>query len=449
MGESFDDLALKRSTRNRRTEVGASRTLKLSAGHEGKADAGMKVILEQQDLVLSKEEHKVYGGRVLEANSKKGYEKHYRGLRYFFSLIGDYSSLLILRVDAPAYPPAMSAKSVCAYLKFKTGSVGTPLYYDDSNKLPVTSVDGDHVLCQGQWKDPKNMVQFSAAVSAAHKAKDMDCVPYEESCAACILLYEQTKATTGCRHHGGRGRLQRFGNTRFSKDVINCMAFISKRKLVGYIPSPESMCNPLELINIRKYLLSTNDIHGWILWTMMLFHIRLFLRADEGIDFQCEQFLAPLTSVNAFGSVTMLAVRIKGKTDTDWVVLSIFRDETCPELCLVRAILAWLHLSKHNGSGYLFPHDSEPGHPYPTSKFQSRCREVCTKITGRQGPFATHWLRKTAWLLATWGGASDVDMMQASRHKSLDMAIRYKQDAQALLEIAKNQRYKRAVMILC
>ncbi|RHY62080.1 hypothetical protein DYB30_010913, partial [Aphanomyces astaci] len=83
MGESFDDLALKRSTRNRRTEVGASRTLKLSAGHEGKADAGMKVILEQQDLVLSKEEHEVYGGRVLEANSMKGYEKHYRGLRYF------------------------------------------------------------------------------------------------------------------------------------------------------------------------------------------------------------------------------------------------------------------------------------------------------------------------------------------------------------------------------
>ncbi|ETV63541.1 hypothetical protein H257_19534 [Aphanomyces astaci] len=44
--------------------------------------------------------------------------------------------------------------------------------------------------------------------------------------------------------------------------------------------------------------------------------------------------------------------------------------------------------------------------------------------------------------IRTWGGASDVDMPHASHHKTLEMAGRYKQDAQSLLEIARNQRWR-------
>ncbi|ETV78312.1 hypothetical protein H257_07898 [Aphanomyces astaci] len=91
------------------------------------------------------------------------------------------------------------------------------------------------------------MVQFSAAVSAAHKAKDMDQVAYEESCSRCQDIFKTKGSVSGCRHHAGRGRLSRLGNARFAQDYINCMSRIKKRNLAGYVPSPESMCNPLEL----------------------------------------------------------------------------------------------------------------------------------------------------------------------------------------------------------
>ncbi|RHZ18194.1 hypothetical protein DYB26_012462, partial [Aphanomyces astaci] len=63
---------------------------------------------------------------------------------------------------------------------------------------------------------------------------------------------------------------------------------------------------------------------GVELWTMMIFHIRLSFRADEGIDVMCSQFLPPLTSVDEFGTVTMLDVQISGKTGKKkWIVLSL------------------------------------------------------------------------------------------------------------------------------
>ena len=48
----------------------------------------------------------------IEANSKKTYEKHLRGLFYFLSLIQDYESLLILLPDAPENAPAMNIDSI-------------------------------------------------------------------------------------------------------------------------------------------------------------------------------------------------------------------------------------------------------------------------------------------------------------------------------------------------
>ncbi|ETV63539.1 hypothetical protein H257_19536, partial [Aphanomyces astaci] len=155
------------------------------------------------------------------------------------------------------------------------------------------------------------------------------------------------------------------------------MSRIKKRNLAGYVPSPESMCNPLELVNIRTYLLATNDLIGWKLWTMILFHIRLFLRADEGVGFTSSQFLRRLTSVDGFGAVTMLAVTISGKTDKKKpIVLTMYRDDQCPQLCLVRTLLAWLKLSQHSGEGSLFPHDDDPTKFYPAAKFQVKCREI-------------------------------------------------------------------------
>jgi integrase len=134
----------------------------------------------------------------------------------------------------------------------------------------------------------------------------------------------------------------------------------------------------------------------------------------------------------------MFAVRIQGKSDEEEVILCIWRDDDVPELCLVRALLAWVSLSGYQG-GYLFPNPKDKSLAMDAKTFLRQCSKVCKTVTGRSGPFGTHVCRKTGWCLATWGGASDVDMALASRHRSQQMAARYKKDASTLLEIAKNQ----------
>jgi hypothetical protein len=56
---------------------------------------------------------------------------------------------------------------------------------------------------------------------------------------------------------------------------------------------------------------------------------------DEHSDFVGAQFIRELTTYDSSGQVTMLAVRIQGKIDTDEVVQCIWRDDDVPELCLV------------------------------------------------------------------------------------------------------------------
>ena len=201
------------------------------------------------------------------------------------------------------------------------------------------------------------------------------------------------------------------------------------------------MLSPQELIEIGRYLTTGTSIHRWGLWTKILFACKLFLRSDEHASFVGAQFVRELTTYDINGQVSMLAVRIQGKNDPAEVVLCIWRDDEIPELCLVRTLLAWISLSKFSG-GYLFPDSKDKKIPIDPKKFLKDCGRICRKVTGRAGPFGTHVCRKTGWCLGTWGGASDIDMAQASRHRSQQMASKYKRDASTLLEIAKNQPYE-------
>ncbi|ETV63519.1 hypothetical protein H257_19557, partial [Aphanomyces astaci] len=66
----------------------------------------------------------------------------------------------------------------------------------------------------------------------------MDQVAYEESCSSCQDIFKTKEVVS------------RLGNARFAQDYINCMSCIKKRNLAGDVPNSESMCNPLEVVNI-------------------------------------------------------------------------------------------------------------------------------------------------------------------------------------------------------
>jgi hypothetical protein len=140
--------------------------------------------------------------------------------------------------------------------------------------------------------------------------------------------------------------------------------------------------------------------------------------------------------------VKAVAVQVTGKRDPTPVTLYLWRDDAVPELDPVAGLLLWIYISKIQ-SGYLFPDLTSVQDGSVSSShcayetFQQRFKKLCLDCTRRTGPFGTHTLRKTGFLLGVWGGAVLVDLMNSARHKTISNAKRYIADSSCLLEVAK------------
>lgn len=79
---------------------------------------------------------------------------------------------------------------------------------------------------------------------------------------------------------------------------------------------------------------------------------------------------------------------------------------------------------------------------YDSSNFRVK-KTIMTVMgkNGRKGPWGTHTMRKTGYLLAIWGGGSVENIMLSARHSTVESAEHYYQDAGSLLQMAKIQGY--------
>lgn len=82
------------------------------------AKAGMNTILTNLGLQWADSSAILTGSRVLDDASKEQYKVHYRGLRWFCCLIGDYHSLIILQNNSPQpYCPPMNAETIQLFIR--------------------------------------------------------------------------------------------------------------------------------------------------------------------------------------------------------------------------------------------------------------------------------------------------------------------------------------------
>ena len=63
---------------------------------------------------------------------------------------------------------------------------------------------------------------------------------------------------------------------------------------------------------------------------------------------------------------------------------------------------------------------------------QTHVEYLCKEVLKLDIKCGLHMFRKTAYLFAQWGGASDIDSMAAARHKTIENAKTYKLDAATL-----------------
>jgi hypothetical protein len=250
----------------------------VSKEHWTAAKAGMDQVLQKLDLKFALTASKRTGDLTLRRNTVAGYEKHYRGLRHFFCLIGDYESLLILQENAPTpFCPSMSAVNLALFIKWKRGEKGTPLLRLDASS--VSDIFGMPIACEGGWNDPKNVQQFNSAVVAVHGVHEQR-GQYQEKCTKCIELENSGDGYMGCRIHRGSPCIWRKGCPVQSGSVKNAVARSSKDG-EEYTPLGDSPLTPMELLQLRATLLSTNSIADYQFFVLLLLSIKLFLRSGE------------------------------------------------------------------------------------------------------------------------------------------------------------------------
>ena len=182
----------------------------LTAAKRRRVDEEIKETLKNLELSLSRTKKRLTGSRVLKKRSLKSYEATLGALEYFFALISDWESMLILRPDSPDFFPAMNAESLVLFLDWKTKKPGEVLRTRGGEK--VKSLLGGYLKADGGWSSPHNTTPWAAAISAVHIAKGMGGTAYEESCRDCIEKYKTTTGDviSGCRFHAKIGKMSSF-----------------------------------------------------------------------------------------------------------------------------------------------------------------------------------------------------------------------------------------------
>jgi hypothetical protein len=125
-------------------------------------------------------------------------------------------------------------------------------------------------------------------------------------------------------------------------------------------------------------------------------------------------------------------------------------DDECPEFRPVHILLVYIHLTKVQG-GFLFPSELQLLHPPSNAVFVTQisygalqeCMTLLVKdvlgLSRLSAKVDLHLLQKTGYLFGIWGDAEVATLAKSARHKCIDIANAYLQDAAYLKTVSHLQ----------
>jgi hypothetical protein len=404
------------------------------------------------------------------------YQNRWLHMKKFFLLMGDdLSALLCDREVCPDQPLPMDPMNVCNYTSYMCLRDGTRVC-DPTNQNPIKDRLGHDVLAIGVWNAPNNVNKCQAAIKALHDLYPNLRGPYYPSCSVCVRLTNEYKCTarhTPCDLHSSGALLVKQGNVMFDSDVMKHFKAMRARLNSTHKEKGNIQLTPSEVRKLRTILLATSShpnrtvaLEGLKSYTMILLGIKQFLRSDELLEIQVDDFTSDLQIIRPEKGVEALVMKVCGKTDPVPLDLIIWADDEYPEFCPIRHLLLYVKLSGLK-SGYLFPPewtlpDASTGMsilPYDYDDFLAKMKVLCVEKLGRRSKdniYGTHILRKTAYLFAIWGvlkvqkvqisESTDVPklsmaaIMQSARHKAICNAATYARDSFGLYEWCRRTR---------
>jgi hypothetical protein len=195
------------------------------------------------------------GHHPLADASKSKYVGNLRMLNHFFTMIGDYESMLILQEDSPDNCISMNIDSIILFACYKCGEKGTLL--KDLNGNIKHDVDGKPMKCTGDWKDPNNVDGLHSAVHLLHDSQD-HCGQYEDHCPRCLSL-DESEQYKGCQSHAKNPRLIHWGNPVLCNKWKECV-LASDKDGKDYKAHGCDQLLPSDLRHLQTYLLACNSL---------------------------------------------------------------------------------------------------------------------------------------------------------------------------------------------
>ena len=129
---------------------------------------------------------------------------------------------------------------------------------------------------------------------------------FEDQCHECR---SQAKRHHGCPIHPGNPRVWRKGNPCLTSSVKDIMAR-SRKDAAGYVAQGDSALTPMEVLNLRNVLISSNNIDDFRLFVMILLCIKLFLRSNEVVSMRFIDIVYDLCVVRK-GVAEFIAFKVK------------------------------------------------------------------------------------------------------------------------------------------
>ena len=284
------------------------------------------------------------GNCALEDKSIAQYKSHYTGLKKFCEIIGDYESLLMLRPNTPIRCPSMNIYTVELFITYKISEPKSKIIANSTSTLldrfgkEVVDVFGDPVISVGDWNNPKNCDQYSAAITILHSTHDQNGA-YVATCDNCLNIPPEERFKD-CVFHQGNPCLRRRGDPSKSPYFTNSMTRIKKDRS-DYKSRGSTQLLPKEVRAFRSKLVHSNLLIDLQTYVIAIISICFFLRSDEFIEMNYKHLVWDLCIVSKTG-VEGLTFLVKGKGDKVYIPLTMWRDDNNPEFCPICHILIYI-----------------------------------------------------------------------------------------------------------
>ena len=397
----------------------------------------------------------------LAANTSGNYEQFIRGLWNFLAYLGRYEEMIMLLPHVPQMPddvvPSITPDTICEFVYHRFQLPNSPLKRKgDPDGVQAKDCKGKPMDCEGIVRNIEWFDSLFAAITYIHQ-KAFKGNQYVPPCQQCMAKAGQEL----CEAHQDRGKTKVHytrsqGNPILCRQVDELKGWLSRvsteRK---YKASKRSPFLPDDIKQFHRTLDRNNfDIGQLSLYTALLLSIQVAGRWDGYSNIDVDNNINDTHQhwIVQDNRILSYALRIKEKTDNDYVTYRVHFQDTVPEFCWARHILILNHCSGIS-SGYLFPNSqqlddacaklrsgSTEGFHATRSidysafiKYINYNRQFCKG--SEKANFGPHSPRPTKYLFDFLGGADIYLAAKTARHKSFSIAVKYLDDSQSIRDI--------------